>query len=68
MAKEYGIRLNRKHPGAPESAKGCIWVDESEGNYTTRDKAKRWKSKASAKRAHMEPHDEVAELPPNGKA
>ena len=68
MAKEYGIRLNRKHPSAPKSAKGCIWVDESEDNYTTRDKAKRWKSKAAAKGAHMEPCDEVACLTPMAKA
>lgn len=63
MGKEYGIKLNRRHPCAPDTPKGCIWVNDSEEDYTTIDKAKRWKSKAAAKRAGMEHCDEVAGLP-----
>jgi len=64
---QYGIKLNRKHPSAPETCKGCVWVDEHEEVYVKRNMAKRFGTKSEAKRAITEPCENVEELPPNVK-
>jgi hypothetical protein len=58
----YGIKLNRKHSNAPDTAKGHIWVDKGLSIYVPINHAKRWKSRAAAQRDITEDWEIVAPL------
>ena len=59
----YGIRLNRKkYTWFAEIPPRHVWVDESEGMYTTKNKAKRWDTADDAEADITEPWEYVAEL------
>jgi len=51
---KYGIKIDKSVRGYPKTKHGVIWVDETEENYTTRKKAKTWKTKKEATKAIYE--------------
>lgn len=55
----FAIRIKPNTKSRPKTKRGCVWVDEAQENYTTKDKAARFKTRNDAEKNITEPWEIV---------